>query len=88
MRGAVLLVVGPDPVGAGGGPPSLFASLGLGGILGGFVTGCPLLAASEFVVATVGDGAATERRPGVVWARIKEEPQRKKRVEGTPSCIK
>jgi len=52
----------PEPVGAGCGPPSLFASLGLGWSFGAFVAG-------EFVVeaeagAGEGEEAATERRAG------------------------
>ena len=54
----VEVVVGPDAVGAGCGPPSLFASLGFGWSFGGFVAG-------ELVMEEVGgEAGATERRAG------------------------
>ena len=52
------LVAGPEAVGAGCGPPSLFASLGLGWSFGGFGVG-------ELVLEEVGgETGATERRAG------------------------
>jgi hypothetical protein len=61
-----------DVVVAGCAPPSLFASLSLGGSFGGFVAG-------ELVVAAVeGETPATESRAELSWEKSREPPQRKK----------
>jgi hypothetical protein len=65
------LLVAGDAVVAGCGPPSLFASLALGGSFGGFVAG-------ELVVEAVeGETPATERRAVLSWEKSKELPKRR-----------
>jgi hypothetical protein len=97
VAGVELLVAGEVWV-AGCGPPSLFASLGLGWSFGGFVAGVELLVAGEVWVAgcellVAGEvwvvwlevcAGLTPRRPEVSWEKSRAVVQRKSVGRFTP----
>jgi hypothetical protein len=84
VAGCGLLVAG-NAVVAGCGPPSLFASLGLGWSFEGFVAG-ELVVEAE-AGADEGVVLATDMRPGLFWEKSRAVVQRKTAGKHTRSAM-